>query len=86
MSLVHLSSAFEAMRQRADRAEGQLRELQDLLCAFFRKNDQGAGDWLRIVAELQAEDYEARRATADNEVIAVHEYEPRELGFEGKVQ
>jgi hypothetical protein len=59
--LVGLSTCYRALRSRAVRAEAQLQEMQDLVCAFFRERDPGAGDWLRALAEVNAPAYEERR-------------------------
>jgi hypothetical protein len=59
--LAALSEAYEAAQRRAAEAERQVAELQDLLCAFFRERDEGAGEWLRAMAEMHAGEYATRK-------------------------
>lgn len=57
-----LASEYAAIVTRAQMAEDQLAELQDLICAYLEEGHPGALDFLKAVAADHHNEYVKRRA------------------------
>lgn len=51
MSLTNITTVFQATEQRAQAAESQLLEQQQLIAQWFLDDNEGARQWLRAIAE-----------------------------------
>jgi hypothetical protein len=58
MTLFALSAEYEAMRARADAADAEYEQVCDWLVGYFRDGDAGAEQFLRLLAEVHAPEYE----------------------------